>query len=216
LTLLWLLPLARAFVNHCTPYRYGGTWPDRPLEWVQLGLSTCAGKLLTSGGLQNSIWKELYRSSLEQAEYLIIFSLDHFLLTHEISFCLFMRAATRAFARSAALYSSLHIFRRGAFTGTRRLSTQLVARLQSPSPTYPQIRIATMASNSAITLTNRCGESKSPYVRSHMDNPTAWQLWTPETLELAQKTNRVMFVSIGYSACHWCHVRYSQCPYLYR
>ncbi|KAK4630929.1 Spermatogenesis-associated protein 20 [Fulvia fulva] len=58
----------------------------------------------------------------------------------------------------------------------------------------------------AVSLTNRCGESKSPYVRSHIDNPTAWQLWTPETLELARQTNRLIFVSIGYSACHWCHV----------
>jgi len=39
-----------------------------------------------------------------------------------------------------------------------------------------------------------------------MDNPTAWQLWSPETIELAKQTNRLLFVSIGYSACHWCHV----------
>ncbi|CAK4029875.1 Spermatogenesis-associated 20 [Lecanosticta acicola] len=58
----------------------------------------------------------------------------------------------------------------------------------------------------AVSLTNRCGEAKSPYVRSHINNPTAWQLWTPDTLELARKTNRLLFVSIGYSACHWCHV----------
>jgi uncharacterized protein YyaL (SSP411 family) len=57
-----------------------------------------------------------------------------------------------------------------------------------------------------ISLKNRCDESKSPYVRAHMDNPTAWQLWNPETLALAKKTNRPLFVSIGYSACHWCHV----------
>lgn len=57
-----------------------------------------------------------------------------------------------------------------------------------------------------VSLTNRCGDSKSPYVRSHMHNPTAWQLWSPETLDLARKTNRPLFVSIGYSACHWCHV----------
>ncbi|KAF2716806.1 hypothetical protein K431DRAFT_234548 [Polychaeton citri CBS 116435] len=62
------------------------------------------------------------------------------------------------------------------------------------------------AFNGAVSLTNRCSESKSPYVRSHVDNPTAWQLWTPETLELARRTNRLLFVSIGYSACHWCHV----------
>lgn len=50
------------------------------------------------------------------------------------------------------------------------------------------------ASNNRVSLKNRCGESKSPYVRSHIDNPTAWQLWTPETLELAKKTNRLLFV----------------------
>lgn len=62
------------------------------------------------------------------------------------------------------------------------------------------------AFDKAVSLVNHCGDSKSPYVRSHMDNPTAWQLWTPETLELARRTNRLLFVSIGYSACHWCHV----------
>lgn len=55
-------------------------------------------------------------------------------------------------------------------------------------------------------LTNRCGESKSPYVRAHKANPTAWQLWTPETFDLARRHNKLLFVSIGYSACHWCHV----------
>ena len=38
------------------------------------------------------------------------------------------------------------------------------------------------------------------------DLETAWQLWTPDTLQLAKQTNRLLFVSIGYSACHWCHV----------
>ncbi|KAK5132479.1 hypothetical protein LTR08_009025 [Meristemomyces frigidus] len=65
---------------------------------------------------------------------------------------------------------------------------------------------ATMAADGPVSLTNRCGESKSPYIRHHSDNPTAWQLWSPETLALAKQTNRLLFVSIGYSACHWCHV----------
>lgn len=39
-----------------------------------------------------------------------------------------------------------------------------------------------------------------------MSNPTAWQLWTPATLQMAKDLNRLLFVSIGYSACHWCHV----------
>ncbi|EKG11113.1 protein of unknown function DUF255 [Macrophomina phaseolina MS6] len=58
----------------------------------------------------------------------------------------------------------------------------------------------------SIRLVNRLSESRSPYVRGHMHNPVAWQMWGPETIELAKKTNRLLFVSIGYAACHWCHV----------
>jgi hypothetical protein len=53
-----------------------------------------------------------------------------------------------------------------------------------------------------VKLVNRLSESRSPYVRGHMDNPVAWQMWTPEALALAKKTDRLLFVSIGYSACH--------------
>jgi uncharacterized protein YyaL (SSP411 family) len=72
----------------------------------------------------------------------------------------------------------------------------------------PPIRAMSSASSQGgfVSLTNRCNDSKSPYVRSHANNPTAWQLWSPETLDLARRTNRLLFVSIGYSACHWCHV----------
>lgn len=57
-----------------------------------------------------------------------------------------------------------------------------------------------------LHLTNRLSESRSPYVRAHMHNPVAWQNWTPDTLALARSSNRLLFVSIGYAACHWCHV----------
>lgn len=39
-----------------------------------------------------------------------------------------------------------------------------------------------------------------------MNNPVAWQMWGPEALALAKKSNRLIFISIGYAACHWCHV----------
>jgi hypothetical protein len=51
-------------------------------------------------------------------------------------------------------------------------------------------------------LVNRAGESRSPYVRGHMNNPVAWQLWGDEAIEKARRENKLMFVSIGYSACH--------------
>lgn len=53
-----------------------------------------------------------------------------------------------------------------------------------------------------IKLVNKAGESRSPYVRAHSSNPVAWQLWGDEAIELARKENRLLFVSIGYSACH--------------
>ncbi|KAF2146063.1 uncharacterized protein K452DRAFT_305049 [Aplosporella prunicola CBS 121167] len=57
-----------------------------------------------------------------------------------------------------------------------------------------------------LRLTNRLSESRSPYVRGHMNNPVAWQMWGPEAIALAKKHNRLLFISIGYAACHWCHV----------
>ncbi|KAH8589716.1 hypothetical protein B0O99DRAFT_636441 [Bisporella sp. PMI_857] len=57
-----------------------------------------------------------------------------------------------------------------------------------------------------IKLVNKAGESKSPYVRAHASNPVAWQLWGDEAFELAKRENRLIFISIGYHACHWCHV----------
>jgi hypothetical protein len=53
-----------------------------------------------------------------------------------------------------------------------------------------------------LVLKNRAGESKSPYVRAHSSNPVAWQTWGDEAIALAKKENRLLFVSIGYSACH--------------
>jgi len=55
---------------------------------------------------------------------------------------------------------------------------------------------------SQTALENKAGQSKSPYVRAHSKNPVAWQLWDEETISLAQKENKLLFVSIGYSACH--------------
>lgn len=53
---------------------------------------------------------------------------------------------------------------------------------------------------------NRLGQEKSPYLQQHASNPVDWYPWGEEALQLAKKTNRPIFLSIGYSACHWCHV----------
>jgi len=46
----------------------------------------------------------------------------------------------------------------------------------------------------------------SPYLQRHAHNPVSWYAWSNETLALAKKQNKPIFLSIGYSTCHWCHV----------
>jgi hypothetical protein len=55
-------------------------------------------------------------------------------------------------------------------------------------------------------MANALGREASPYLRQHADNPVDWLPWGPEALGRAQQWQRPLFVSIGYAACHWCHV----------
>lgn len=59
--------------------------------------------------------------------------------------------------------------------------------------------------NSALTF-NRLKNEKSLYLRQHQNNPIHWWPFTPEAIELARHQNKPIFLSIGYSSCHWCHV----------
>lgn len=53
---------------------------------------------------------------------------------------------------------------------------------------------------------NRLSKEKSPYLLQHANNPVDWFPWGEEAFEKAHKENKPLFVSIGYSTCHWCHV----------
>ena len=53
---------------------------------------------------------------------------------------------------------------------------------------------------------NRLARSASPYLLQHANNPVDWYPWGPEALQKAKDENKLILVSIGYSACHWCHV----------
>jgi uncharacterized protein YyaL (SSP411 family) len=55
-------------------------------------------------------------------------------------------------------------------------------------------------------MRNVLGEASSPYLLQHKDNPVHWQIWGQEALQAAQRLNRPILLSIGYAACHWCHV----------
>ncbi len=61
-------------------------------------------------------------------------------------------------------------------------------------------------SESSNKKSNRLIHEKSPYLLQHAYNPVDWYAWGPEALEKARKDDKPIFLSIGYSACHWCHV----------
>jgi uncharacterized protein YyaL (SSP411 family) len=55
-------------------------------------------------------------------------------------------------------------------------------------------------------FTNRLAKETSPYLLLHQHNPVDWYPWGPEAFEKAKQENKIIFLSIGYSSCYWCHV----------
>jgi hypothetical protein len=62
------------------------------------------------------------------------------------------------------------------------------------------------APKSEYDYTNSLINETSPYLLQHAHNPVNWRAWNKETLELAEKEDKMLLISIGYAACHWCHV----------
>src|SRR5947208_2227240 len=60
--------------------------------------------------------------------------------------------------------------------------------------------------NPAAGRHNRLAEETSPYLLQHKDNPVDWRAWGPEALVEAKRSNKPILLSVGYAACHWCHV----------
>ncbi len=60
-------------------------------------------------------------------------------------------------------------------------------------------------------MANALAHETSPYLLQHRDNPVEWQPWGAEALSQARELDRPLLVSIGYSACHWCHVMEREC-----
>lgn len=55
-------------------------------------------------------------------------------------------------------------------------------------------------------MPNRLASEQSPYLLQHKDNPVDWYPWGQDAFERARRENKPIFLSIGYSTCHWCHV----------
>jgi len=63
-----------------------------------------------------------------------------------------------------------------------------------------------MSAAASSRFTNRLAREQSPYLRQHAHNPVDWQPWGDEAFAKARAEQKPIFLSIGYSTCHWCHV----------
>ncbi len=70
---------------------------------------------------------------------------------------------------------------------------------------------AASAGEPAELPANRLANETSPYLLQHAHNPVDWYPWGPAALEKAKRENKLIFLSVGYSSCHWCHVMERQC-----
>ncbi len=89
----------------------------------------------------------------------------------------------------------------------RRLVTSVEVPQQSaglaPVPLAP---VAQSSAPAQEPQTNRLINEKSPYLLQHAENPVDWYPWGPEAFREAQRKSKPIFLSVGYSTCHWCHV----------
>ena len=70
----------------------------------------------------------------------------------------------------------------------------------------PQQQTTNSMQTTTHKFTNNLVKETSPYLLQHAHNPVDWHAWNDETLAKAKKENKLLLISIGYSACHWCHV----------
>lgn len=77
-------------------------------------------------------------------------------------------------------------------------------------PSYPHVYASTLKprdhSMTSDSKLNRLAQEKSPYLLQHATNPVDWYPWSEEAFEKARQEDKPVFLSIGYSTCHWCHV----------
>ena len=71
--------------------------------------------------------------------------------------------------------------------------------------------VVTTPSGHSFPDVNRLASETSPYLRQHRDNPVDWYAWGPEAFDAARSRNVPVLLSVGYSACHWCHVMAHEC-----
>jgi uncharacterized protein YyaL (SSP411 family) len=83
----------------------------------------------------------------------------------------------------------------------------LITSCQRPTPELKVKPTSVMSTNATThSFTNRLAREKSPYLLQHQHNPVDWYAWGEEAFAKARTEDKPIFLSIGYSTCHWCHV----------
>ncbi len=86
------------------------------------------------------------------------------------------------------------------------LPTKIVIFKKPPIALQVFLLALLLSSQSLMALENQLASHPSPYLAMHAQDPVHWQDWHPGILEQAQKEGKLLFISSGYFACHWCHV----------
>jgi uncharacterized protein YyaL (SSP411 family) len=90
--------------------------------------------------------------------------------------------------------------------GAQLFSPELAARLAEAAGARKEFRTHHLREGGTPRWTNRLALETSPYLLQHAHNPVDWHAWGPEAFEKARALDRPVFLSVGYSTCHWCHV----------
>ncbi len=94
----------------------------------------------------------------------------------------------------------------GARDAAAQAAAAQAAGAREPAPPPPEAGTAAPAVPPHVRHANRLAGETSPYLLQHAHNPVDWYPWGAEALGRASELDRPMFLSIGYAACHWCHV----------
>lgn len=97
------------------------------------------------------------------------------------------------------------LFSSSTLQADSEINAGLKTKLQAKGKDY-QPRTEHLNPDGSPVYTNRLILEQSPYLLQHAHNPVNWYSWGPEAFAVAKKENKPVFLSIGYSTCHWCHV----------
>ncbi|XP_059472029.1 spermatogenesis-associated protein 20 isoform X2 [Neocloeon triangulifer] len=107
-------------------------------------------------------------------------------------------------ARTFRVYPAASIFIKGGSSYHNLPSCR--HNLQLPAAHLKCFKIELRPMATSTKSTNRLAKEKSPYLLQHAHNPVDWYPWGEEAFEEARKQDKLIFLSVGYSTCHWCHV----------